>query len=481
MKKNVFKLMCLASIAWSLAACQNSVDNVNDPIAEEGDPTYMALSLSFPATQTRTEHDGNATADEVKIETVDVFVYSDNRVQAYHKTLPVSEFDYDSSTDKYTTKELIQTTAGLKYVFVGVNFPAALVSELDGESASQRLADVGRALDIDALKGGGDAFIMCNKTLAQNTLVATASDVTFATLPGSNKFDIVVTRLASKVSMQEKSGISYDINEGSFTGLEFALDHINGKSFLLQGSDPNYADPNWTHAGWTDNAEGAEATDVPGPESVVNSGYWDDLVKKTPNGDYKAVVAAGTTPNVHYLAENTSQPAALLKGTLTRLIVRTKFLPKEVYIADGSNTTIAPVGYAKVTSASQSITAPQTFYLVTDNNGFHYYTFDNSLVSGLKTAVEGTVDPLTYTDGYCYYDLWFNSEEASGNTTQFQSLRNQYYNYTISGFKMLGDNTEALDDPDEPMFEPDTKIAVTLSIEDWELKSKEFTLGEEKQ
>ncbi|MDR0939304.1 MAG: Mfa1 family fimbria major subunit [Mediterranea sp.] len=474
MKKTLFKIACL-SLILGFGACTQTHDDGADITIEEGDPTLMALSLSFPVPDKTRGEEETGLASESAINTVDVFIYGANRVYLSHTRFLQSDFDITGG--KYTGKKLIKTTSGLKFIFVGANLPETVIQKVIDGFHTTALSTEAQYITKEMMVGSGeDAFVMCSKELESKTLATytpSTDDATDPNLPADNKFDVELVRLAAKVTVAEGKNLERRTPEGTFVGnIEFAVDHFNNKTFLLQGSAPKYADPNWDEPGW-------KAGDKKkGNDSIKYSNYWDDLAKKPAGTGYQAINQNGTAfaqLAKAYVAENTSEPGILLKGTLTRLIIRGRFKPDYVYVANDQQQLNPPLGYQLQDNRSGDV---GTFYLIMNSAGQAYYCLDGAILPGLSDAVKGASDNrvYTYTNGYCYYDLWLNNDEKA--PVRYQPLRNEYYACTITAIKALGNPTEELDDPDMTMLEPTTNIAVDMDIMPWTVVPHDYVLGE---
>jgi hypothetical protein len=177
------------------------------------------------------------------------------------------------------------------------------------------------------------------------------------------------------------------------------------------------------------------------------------------------------------------------------------FIPDKVWVEDAGNETVPPIGYKEVAfdaldpGAGGTLGVAQTFYRITDANGVIYYVLDDEVALGDDVTDEGTIeeditvengvgglaDELNvttvekYLNGVCYYDLLLNTAKSD---TQFQPLRNDYYQCTISSIIALGDNTEALNDPEEPAA-VDTKIKVNVNVLHWNVVTDDYVLGKD--
>jgi hypothetical protein len=465
------------SLIIGLAACSKAVDDVPTDNTDNGEPTLMALKLSFPTSEQTRAGEETGLADESAIRTIDILIYGQNRILLDSKHFTSTDFTLQNGS--YTATQLIQTTTGLKYVFAAANLPDNLLQSIKAARDVNTLTDDAYTIDRAAIAGADDdAFIMCSSKLTGQTLKSYTptpeqEGVADPQLPRENRFDIQLIRMAAKVTVTEANNLSKVMHNGRLVGdLEFAIDHYNNKSYLIQRSAPDFIDPNWDETGWRTAPDGKTVT------SIAESKYWDDLAKKTPGSDYLTVDASGTDFNSlakTYVSENSSEPGILLKGTLTRLIVRATFLPGKVYETDAAATGF-PVGYKEVDGPATAT----TFYKITNSAGQAFFTLNKNDVAGLSKAVgatTGAAEEIEYTDGKCYYSLWLNSH-ANAGAARYQTLRNQYYACTITGVHAIGSPREELDDLETPMIEPATDISVEIAVKTWDVVTNSYVLGE---
>ncbi|MDR0961523.1 MAG: Mfa1 family fimbria major subunit [Mediterranea sp.] len=475
MKCVAFMLLATAG----LSSCQNEIPNGgNDNV--QGEETYMALNIAFPqSAQTRATADENATADETAVKTVDIFIYDAAGIYESVTSFDDSKLgDYftqgTGTTDNlYTAKTAVKTTTGQKKVFVAFNLPASIKSGLITAGSIKALSEVGQTITTAQISDGtgvntGKAFVMCNKvitTTAEALEATTITDATDPKFPKKNQVEVTVARLAAKVTVQKAATVAVETElQGDFNmdNLKFGIDNFNQKVFLLQNQEKSgaaflYKDPNWSLTGW--NTKQWDA-----------STFYPDFA--TGSLTYAAVAANGTTIDklaALYASENTSEKP-VLQGMVTRLVVKAQFKPAKVWKAKAAPTG----GKATLDELFEEATPDNyaTFFRVIGSDGKLYYTAADPKAEVEKTTfltLVGAAGDTEYVDGYCYYDLWLNSHSDEATGLYGQSLRNEYYSYTINSIKRLGSDTEELDDPTAPLA-VQTALGVTVTIENWSKK-----------
>ncbi|MFV0589275.1 fimbrial protein, partial [Bacteroides reticulotermitis] len=123
MKNFKYVAMMAAALTLGFSSCSNNDDLGNGDTIESGRPTKMTLAIAQPVTYAP---DGNATTDETKIESVDVYIYSGSTFLK-REHLTITDFDAGAG-NVWTLKKAkeIATTTGAKTIYVGVNLPTTL-------------------------------------------------------------------------------------------------------------------------------------------------------------------------------------------------------------------------------------------------------------------------------------------------------------------------------------------------------------------
>jgi hypothetical protein len=423
-----------------LASCNDENSDNKNINADKGKPTDLTLSLNFPqsgASLLRSTSDPNATDPEATIHTVDVFIYTKNQgFYLSHTSLTASDFTKSETADSYTlnSSTKIQTTTGDRLVFVGVNLPSTVALALEHQGSSE-VTQVAKSLTRDQLvSANGIAMI----GVLSCTFVEDADNA-------ANHPEITVKRMVAKVTVQKGNSMTQEGVSGKLDSLSFAINNFNERSFLIQGAAPEYKDPNW------DSYDPAAFSQV----NYSNSYYL--LVNDSLITDPKALKPL-------YASENTSKTHK--KREITRVTIRGAFLPDTMMVYQNPD-------YIKVSTASQGITKPKTFYTVTlYRPNPEIKIFYNSATAEAYAIANGLTsnDVITYTGGYCYWDLFLNKNV-------WDVLRNDYYKATITRIIVPGRSTEEIPD-DELDDEPSVEVNITTNLEilDWIVVSDNYEL-----
>ncbi|MDR2468929.1 MAG: Mfa1 family fimbria major subunit [Tannerella sp.] len=402
----------------------------------EGKPTYMGISISFPKspeTRAVTVVDSSATAYESDFTTLDVFIFNTaTGTQMTSQTFLQSDFTQGASTatsDTWTMKGgvSISTSTGERTLLVGLNIPPALLSQLKGIPLGDFLNKV-FTVPMSQL-ANQDGLVMFSPKETLCTFVDDPTDP-------ANHPTVEVVRMVAKVTLEEASGGIVMTGAGQTFDYEFAVFNSNTKSFMVPKVD--YKDPNWDDLSFT-------------PSD------FEDL-----SANYLAVSPHREAINTRlaaYAAENTTEQRR--QKEITRVVVRTKFLPAEVYVY--ANGTDASGGFSL--DASHGITVPQTFWSVTEAGGSKRFFFDENTAQDYQTA-NPTTTLDKYTDAYCYYNLFLNPRGVYAGVETlsrvFDVYRNDYYRCTVQKVLAPGNPTPNVTNPDNP---PATSSSIQVDVE----------------
>jgi hypothetical protein len=418
------RFVCIA-LAVGIVSCNNDdVPNLNAETKTTNDEeqTYMTIRVNLPELETaqlRASNDPDATDEEAKMNTIDVFVYGSSDYFLSRTSFSVSE-----NTGEYTTPS-IETTTGNKKVFVAVNLPQDIASSLENKPTSE-LTQVEKTLTRSQL-------------VSEKGIVMTSSlkNCTFETDKNAvaNNPAISVKRMVAKITVTKASNMAQVGVPGTLSNLSFAVNNFNERSFLVQGAAPEYKDPNWS--------EGS---------------YVESQFSQAGPGDYVPVNEA-TVSNVKnlialYAAENTSQKRTMRE--ITRVTVRAAFIPDELLVY--KNGTDNAEGYAVVTSASEGITVPRTFFTVTvyrPNPEIAFFYDENIAKSYVQDKGLTLDDIVTFADGLFYWDIFLNNGI-------WDVMRNDYYKSTITRIVAPGRPFVDVTDPDN---QPPVKTNITTDID----------------
>lgn len=383
MKMNMKKYAVIALAAVAFTACKKNEETENIPAIAQGKDTQLQLNVTAPkGLVTYAGGDDNATDAEVKVKTIDVFIYDDGAPFAL-----VSHAHIAGDADIYETggttmkKQTVPAKTGSKQVFVGVNLSAAMVDQLTANYANMNTA---LNVDMASLVNADGSVAMFNERINKVNITEDAA---------SNIVTIPVSRLVAKATAISGQSLSLsNIAGGSVSDLNYSVGQSNTKHFIAPLID--FKDPNWL-------ASALSSSDL-NPVRI---------------GDFRPVDAstvAAANQNKHYFPENTSSEHHY--NQVTYLSVRTKFTPTRL-------TGTTPI-------------ADGTFYAVFTNTGVFYFgSFTEAQT--YATANNGAA-PLTYINGYSYYRLNLNPNGSSLGEGKYDVLRNIYYKATITKINGLG-------------------------------------------
>lgn len=415
-------LIATTALIAGFTSCSNEDDltgNAGNP-TPSGKATTFTLSIAQPRTYAT---DPNATVDETKMNSVDVFIFNDADVLEKRERMNGSDF-IQSTDNEYTADRTIATTVGAKKIYVGIN----LSDDLAREVASKGLAAIYKVSSANDLMNLANGFAMFSKVASSATFVE-ATDPTAST---ANKVSATVARLLAKVSVEESATLKYNILGGTVSDLQFSVSNITKQYFML-----------------------------PSVSSFSPANTLADFYKEN---TYKAVNANGTTittGNVSYALENAS--AQNLEGYSTYASIRTKFLPSSVVKLNTAGD--ASSGLVGVTAP----TTPQTFYVVS-NAGVKYYFIDQTDAVAYDANINGVTPTITtYENGYCYYKAYLNP------ALDYNIYRNNLYKVNIKAINGLGESKDVIVDPNHPIAKP-TTITVDIIIEPWTENSQDVEI-----
>ncbi|MDR2627145.1 MAG: Mfa1 family fimbria major subunit, partial [Dysgonamonadaceae bacterium] len=379
-------------------------------------------------TQTRANNDANATDEEATVKTVDVYLYTGTGAYLSHESLTATDFAQvtpGTSEEKYEAKTKIKTTTGPKNIFVGINLPAALASSLENKPMNDLFTD-DKVFTKAELTTPINGLPMFSKQTVSQVLV---EDDT------KNDVSIPVHRMVAKVTVEKSASMTQGGVPGTLGELQFAINNFNSKSFLVQGIAPDIKDPNW---------DTYDVADFIPAETADYATVLDRATTATPTiSQYVA----------RYASENTSKDKKKLE--ITRVTVRTTFIPDNITVSDGAG------GFKSSTATAEGILAPQTFYTVLEPTTFStLYFYDKTLAEAYAATKGLTADKvIEYPDGYCYWDMFLNKNSTAN---KWDVVRNDFYKCSITRIVAPGHATPEVSNPDES---PDTETNISVNIE----------------
>ncbi len=426
-------LTCLAAASLIFASC--SKENSDQSAIAGNKPTYVQVNVSYPQTSvSRAINDPTATAAEVRLNTVDVFIFdAASNVLVKRQQLSSSDFNPiapgTGKNDLYSAITKVATTTGAKKIYVGLNLPASFPNVTSVGELKARWATT--VSDLATASG----IAMFSSAEISKTLVET----TDASYNVNNVFTVQVERMVAKVAVED-GGIATTVAGGVVSDIQFAIHTSNKALFPLKNVAGGVVkDPNWALGSYV-------------PTDFENL------------GDYTPINTAGTsgvngaTANLltaKYAPENTSQ--SHLQKETTYASIRTKFVPDQFSDAGG------------VSKGSNVGQPAKTFWIVTDIDGIRKFFDVQADAQTYATNNGGTVS-APYTNGYCYYQAYLNPQNG------YNTIRNDFYHVVITKINGPGKPDPDPKDPELPVETP-TDITVSVEIIAWTYVTDNYELN----
>ncbi len=437
MKTKLFAIAVLAAI--TLASC--SKGEPGNSVSAPGEKTYVAVSVSYVTGSRASAGDLNATNAETKVNDITVFCYkADGTINGVPETLSSLTF-----TGAVSDKKMIATTTATKYVYAGVNFPAALVTAIKTNGTIAYLKSIAKGFTVAEISTA-NAFYM-GGDVETPSLVKVVDGTPTENIPNSNKANIKIERFAAKVAVVSKNSVAggnYEVkntaNEvvGKISSLTYQIWGINKSMFLAKNLNNGVVtDPNWVGYHSTYPALGSY-----GPESFV---------KGTAGKALNAGVLAdkSTYTVIDYVLENSS--SEFNEGESTLIDLKAIYNPQRYMEDDG-------FGNWDHTGGPQADNSQ--FWTVNELGAIGY--FKTEAIAKAFCDAKGL--PYTaivhYPNGVCYYKAWLAKDRT------FNVWRNDFIEVTVSSINNLGTPVEGPEKPDEPVIVP-TNIELEFSIQPW--------------
>lgn len=438
--------MAAAVLTAGFSSCSN----------DEGDGPGMGeeamVKITIPTPQTYA--DANATANETRFNTADIFVYNGGTLET-HKPLSASDFTQGTNGWEMTTPIVIQS--GSKNIYVGLNLTAADVTAVQsGLYAPYTVGSNYAAIKsiIEATNTKGNAMFSVNDP-TNNTFAITTGAV--------NSIQVKVERWAAKVTTRVSSTINPGIPSAAIGSFSFAMGNVNTQMYPFQKllSSGVVEDPNWD---WT----GKSPADFLADSKVAFVNEF--------GGNYPNINASAYTPvdaentgvtnrQVKYVTENTTKEPK--QGDVTYVSVRAEFTPNAYHTYDGSNISV-------VTSPGS---VPANLYVVETATGEVYYFQNQTEADDYALAINSKVGH--YRDGLCYYFIWLDPNKGTSPASPanvYGSIRNFFYDTKITKVNSLGYPDPEEPDPNKPLPK-DSELEVEILIQDWVPVTLDSELG----
>lgn len=421
MKLNKYFMM--GAMGLSLVACSDNLDEngqgANGTNPNEG-TTYVAFALDFKGAESRVD-DGPVEGSTEESSISSAYVIMDNSV-----IIGTSNTDtnadagyYDATTEKF----LFHTEPG-NHTFLAVVNPETIptadnVSTYFTEAITTTPTTIAAENNFMMSSVEEKTFAIADNVTEQDALNGT-----------SNNFEIEVERVSAKVTVTAASEDITGDAGGTISGTVFNLRQGADKTLRMGG------------AYIADNTYSWEQEDVEVEIAATNAYQTADPV---------------------YCLDNIQN--AYTQDVTTYITLKTSFIPENVV-----NPTTGAI-------EANTENAPKTFFVVTEGDlAGNYILAVDDAGSAPDPLPEGvTALSAAYTNGECWFGpIWIGQEEP-GESPTAPVIRNTWYNLEITSITLPGSPTEPEPIEDEEL-EPETNVAITLSVLPWNFKNVEVDL-----
>lgn len=427
------KLFLMAAMGLGLFACsENELEGNGPDSAQNEGTTYVGFTIDFSKTQTRATTESGTDAEQ-KINTAYVILADGNKIS-----------QVVSSVDEESNKYVLQTTPGPHDFYVVVNPTTAPTTS----NAVSEYFNTGVAIGAEEFAkttAGSESFLMASVKKETFDIAdgITEEEALEGTDAATNNFTINVERVAAKVTMTCDNPTLSSGNNNAAGG------EISNTEFNLMG-------------GATMAYRMAQSTIVEIPNNDWTCTVSNVAVATT--GDHTAATPAYCLENVH--AANSYKQ----KNT-TYLTLKTTFKPTNV---------VDCADYVKPLKTN-TLAAGAPFYVVQTGSLAGNYLMKIDLENYQK--LEGNTGKLPagvesisseYQNGNCYFGpIWIGQTDTDKDNAPV--VRNTWYNLKITGITLPGDPEVPTIDPEEPL-NPDTNVAITLTVMPWNFIDREISL-----
>lgn len=446
------KLLGMLAMGLGLIACTDNslVGNDDQHVVQKEGSTYVAFALDFNDANTRADGtQTNATEAESKISSAYVIMASDEKIESI-----VGMNDTDNTKDSYydtqTQQYLFCTSPGNHdfYVVVNPDTPPTGASTIGEYFHTATQLEITKIASTTANEGKGN-FMMssCRKeTFYLKDNVTKDQAIAGTNGEADNHFSIEVERVAAKVTMTCENETLTDgktqnpTDVGTIRDLKFYLQGQATKSYRMANGNLNLTHDELTYV--NTGTSGANGIDIKIGENKT-----------------------AATPV--YCLENL-QDQYWQKNT-TYVVLSTKFIPTTVVkCTDGTITT-------------NTKTSPESFYVVESGELAMNYILKSDLEvyqQNDKTKLPKGVESISeeYVNGQCWFGpIWVGQSATAPQAGPVK--RNTWYNLAITSIALPGKSSmpEVEPDPEIPLV-PDTHVAITLTVKDWEVVNKTVSL-----
>jgi hypothetical protein len=387
-----------------LAACKKN--NSNNPEQQStGEDTKISLSLSIASSGAKTyapEQDGdvNATADDIRMKTVDIFIYDkESPFALLHKQLKdvgngsanfEPDLDNEGNPKRLKNGIVLDAKTGDKLIYVGVNLPASMVTKIKATQGPASIDEVFNATELTVEPYQELNWVNGMAMFTNEGIVTTLEKAEGGVIPSANKITFELTRMLAKVTVGGtdafKNKIAYaQQNTNRLIPVLGGSIHIDYLSYSLKQMN--------------------KSTYLKGNQVIP----W------IPNNDFFANfgLVANFGASMKYTTENLSDND-LAKQTFA--LLHTRFIP-EVFVDE----------------ADYTYSEGADFYTVTDplNGSVNYFINE-------ANARENASDKelRKYESGFCYYHIYLNPNN------DHKVVRNEFYQVKVSNIRGIGKSSQ---------------------------------------
>ena len=442
------KYFLIGAMGLGLFACSDDLDGNgqdNGNKVEEG-TTYVAFSLDFKNLNSRATTTGTEEGTKEEQTVTSAYVILADASGNFSKVISTDDI-VTSDEGYYTTNQkfLFKTTAGNHDFYAVVNPDKAPTTS---DNATTYFNTATNEVTLGKITAD-DKFMMSSmekKTFYIENGVK-EEDALAGTKGTANNYEIDVERVSAKVTVTCENPILTDRNGKNAGGTidnqstTFNLKNVAEMTYRMK-QQPNVEIEGNTYTGGVQNV--AVCFDK-GAEDVF----------------YRNASPAYCLENLH---------TNYIQGNTTYITLKTVFKPTKVVDCDA--TTVKELKDNDATTTS--------FYVVTAGDLAGNYLMAEDLTDYRngkeQDALPAGVEAISsvYTDGECWFGpIWVGQDET--NPAIAPITRNTWYNLQITGITLPGKPSEPEIDEDEDL-EPDTNVAITLSIMPWNFVNREISL-----
>lgn len=437
MKSKFMYLFATACIATAFTACSDNdgnelIDQQENSSTDRVADTPVQLQIKQMANTYASTSDATATAAKSQVgSTLDIFVFDDSGIfETYVNKTLTSSGTSGSGNDTYLTDTFMLST-GNKYFYVFTNVPSSDL--LMPSSGTTR-----QTFELNPIKVTSVADIATDNQFYIGTLVASQTAVTGTSTNDPQTISLEVGRLASKIKLSETpatSNVSGNL-KGTMSEPKYRIVNIPNQLYTVGQWDREFK------------KEGSQV------RTPFYTGYttWSDYYLANPTS-----WSGKGRGEIYYAIENTHEEP--LRGDVTAAQIKYVYTPNAAEIYDKDN-------------LRQNGTLSGTdFWVAEFKNGTSLIY--NGDISGLDHPDYGIPTSVTeYTNGECFYTVFIADNSEATASLKYTVIRNHYYELKVNNIFRLGNNTDDITDPTEPV-EKLVEIEVEIEVLPW------FYIGQE--